>query len=168
MLKIPEYIPRPLYIQRVIPFIDKNIIKVFTGQRRVGKSYLLFQMMQEIKERVSGAIILYINKEDLGFAHIKNAVDLNNYVQKNKAKNVKTYVFIDEIQDIEDFTIALRSLVLDENLDIYCTGSNANLLSSDVAGNLSGRSIEIRVYDLFYQEFLEFMNTIYSSGFVGK
>ncbi len=157
MVKIPKYIPRSTYIQRVIPFINKNIIKVFTGQRRVGKSYLLFQMMKEIQIRFPNANMIYINKEDLAFDHIKNAVDLNNYIQKNKVFDAKNYVFIDEIQDIEDFTKALRSLVLDENLDIYCTGSNANLLSSDVAGKLSGRSIEIRVYSLSYQEFLSFM-----------
>lgn len=156
-MKIPQYIPRSIYIQRVFPFINKNIIKVFTGQRRVGKSYLLFQIISEIRHKNTEAKIIYINKEDINFAHIKNAIDLNNYVQKNRATHSKTYVFIDEIQDIEDFTTALRSLVLDENLDIYCTGSNANLLSNDIAGHLSGRSIEIKVYSLSYQEFLTFM-----------
>lgn len=156
-MKTPQYIPRPIYIQRVLPFIDKNIIKVFTGQRRVGKSYLLFQIISEIRLRNAEAKIIYINKEDINFSPIKNAIDLNNYVQKHRAIDSKTYVFIDEIQDIEDFTTALRSLVLDENLDIYCTGSNANLLSNDIAGHLSGRSIEITVYSLSYQEFLTFM-----------
>lgn len=149
-------IPRQKYLKRIEPFIGKNLIKVFTGQRRVGKSYLLFQLMEEVKKRDSEAKILYINKEDLAFAHIRNADDLNAYVLQNKSANGKTYVFIDEIQDIENFEAALRSLLLDKNLDLYCTGSNANLLSSDIAGHLSGRYIKIPVYSLSYSEFLQF------------
>lgn len=149
-------IPRQKYLKRIEPFIGKNLIKVFTGQRRVGKSYLLFQLMEEVKKRDSEAKILYINKEDLSFAHIRNADDLNAYVLQNKSADGKTYVFIDEIQDIENFEAALRSLLLDKNLDLYCTGSNANLLSSDIAGHLSGRYIKIPVYSLSYSEFLQF------------
>lgn len=149
-------IPRQKYLKRIEPFIGKNLIKVFTGQRRVGKSYLLFQLMEEVKKKDSKAKILYINKEDLSFAHIRNADDLNAYVLQNKSADGKTYVFIDEIQDIENFEAALRSLLLDKNLDLYCTGSNANLLSSDIAGHLSGRYIKIPVYSLSYSEFLQF------------
>ncbi len=149
-------IPRLKYLKRIEPFIGKNLIKVFTGQRRVGKSYLLFQLMEEIKKRDSRAKILYINKEDLSFAYIRNANDLNHYVLQNKSAEQKTYIFIDEIQDIENFEAALRSLLLDKNLDLYCTGSNARLLSSDIAGHLSGRYIEIPVYSLSYSEFLQF------------
>lgn len=153
---IPSTIlPRPHYIDRVRPFMGQNIIKVFTGQRRVGKSYLLFQIMQVLQESGVTAI-LYINKEDLAFSSIKNAQDLQDYVLANKANTGKTYVFIDEIQDIENFEAALRSLLLQEDLDLYCTGSNANLLSGDIAGHLSGRYIEIVVYSLSYPEFLSF------------
>ena len=147
---------RTIYLDRVRPFMNTNLIKVFTGQRRVGKSYLLYQIIQEVLSQNSEAFILYINKEDLAFSAIKNAQDLNDYVLLNKSKTVKTYVFIDEIQDIIEFEIALRSLLLDLQLDIYCTGSNANLLSGDIAGFLSGRFIEIQVYSLSYPEFLEF------------
>lgn len=152
---IPQNIlPRPHYIDRVKPFMGQNIIKVFTGQRRVGKSYLLFQIMQLLK--TANAAILYINKEDLAFSFLKNAQDLHTYVLENKSSTQKTYVFIDEIQDIENFDTALRSLLLHEDLDLYCTGSNANLLSADIAGHLSGRFIEIVVYSLSYLEFLAF------------
>ena len=147
---------RTIYLDRVRPFMNTNVIKVFTGQRRVGKSYLLYQIIQEVLSQNPEAFILYINKEDLAFSAIKNAQDLNDYVLLNKSKTVKTYVFIDEIQDIIEFEIALRSLLLDLQLDIYCTGSNANLLSGDIAGFLSGRFIEIQVYSLSYPEFLEF------------
>ena len=132
------------------------MIKVFTGQRRVGKSYLLIQLIQLIQQKDTSATIVYINKEDLAFAAIKTAEDLNNYVLERQSKTGKTYVFIDEIQDIENFGAALRSLVLDNNLDLYCTGSNANLLSGDITGHLSGRFIEMNVYSLSYEEFLVF------------
>lgn len=149
-------IPRSLYLDRVKPFIGKQLIKVFTGQRRVGKSYLLLQIRDMIQHMQPDAHFIFINKEDLTFDHIKNAADVYQYVLKHKSTDQKTYVFIDEIQEIEDFETALRSLLLDEQLDLYCTGSNAHLLSGDVAGRLSGRYIEINVYSLTYPEFLEF------------
>ena len=156
--KIPSSVKRDLYLDRIIPFVDKNIIKVFTGQRRVGKSYMLFQIMQIIRDRAANAHIIYINKEDMRFDNIKTAVDLNEYVTENRAEYGKSYLFIDEIQEIEDFEKALRSLLLDPDIDIYCTGSNAQLLSSDIACHLSGRSIEIPIYSLTYSEFLVFHN----------
>jgi predicted AAA+ superfamily ATPase len=136
--------------------MEQSIIKVFTGQRRVGKSYLLFQIIQMIQKEHKNASIIYINKEDLSFSNIKNALDLNDYIKSKKVTNQKNYVFIDEIQEIENFSDALRSAALDTDLDIYCTGSNANLLSRDIAGQLSGRYIEIEVHSLSYTEFLDF------------
>lgn len=156
-ISLPAFIhKRPDYIERVMPFMGKNILKVFTGQRRVGKSYLLYQLMALLQEQQADISIIYINKEDLVYAEIKTAEDLNKYVLANKTKNAKTYLFIDEIQDIYQFEVALRSLLLVDDLDIYCTGSNANLLSGDIAGLLSGRYIEIVVHSLSYNEFLNF------------
>jgi len=152
---IKKYIKRPIYINQIKPFIDKDIIKVIIGQRRVGKSYLLFQIMDEIKKKSKTANIIYINKELNEFDDIKNYQDLLNYIKKN-TKNKKNYIFIDEIQDIENFEKALRNLKAEEKYDIYCTGSNANLLSSEIATYLSGRYIEIKVYGLNYTEFLQF------------
>ena len=149
-------VKREDYLKRVLPFMDKNLIKVFTGQRRVGKSYLLFQIMDYLLERDPQAAIVYINKEDIAFSAIQTAQDLHDYVLQQKSNTTKTYVFIDEIQDIENFETALRSLLLHEDLDLYCTGSNAKLLSGDIAGYLSGRAIEIVVYSLSYPEFLVF------------
>ena len=151
-----EIISRYHYIDRVKPFVNTSLIKVLTGQRRVGKSYLLFQLMKYITSQDSAANIIYINKEDLQFAFIKTANDLAEYVNQKKSITSKNYIFIDEIQDIEGFGIALRSLALDKNLDIYCTGSNADILSSDIAGHLSGRYVEIYVQSLSYSEFLSF------------
>lgn len=169
MIKIPSDLNRRAhYLERVIPFVGKNIIKVFTGQRRVGKSYLLFQLIAYLQELNDKVAILYINKEDLAFAFIKTAEDLNEYVLAHKAKDAKTYVFIDEIQDITRFEDALRSLLLHEDLDLYCTGSNANLLSGDIAGYLSGRYIEIVVYSLSYLEFIDFHQSVDSPETVEK
>jgi len=168
-IKIPKNIQtRMHYLNRLRPFIGQNIIKVLTGQRRVGKSYLLFQIIQLIQQEDSEASIIYINKEDLEFSFIKTAEDLNNYVLKNKSKSGKTYVFIDEIQDIENFGTALRSLLLIDDLDLYCTGSNANLLSVDIAGYLSGRYIEIQVFSLAYVEFLAFHRLAENSDSLDK
>lgn len=140
-----------------MPFMGKKLIKVITGQRRVGKSYLLFQLIEKIKQSDSTAHIIYINKEDLQFSHIKTAQDLADFVLANKKAGVKNHIFIDEIQEITNFEQALRSLLLDDDLDLYCTGLNAQLPSTDIAGTLSGRAIEIQVYALSYFEFLEFM-----------
>ncbi len=155
--KTPKLIiKREDYLKRVLPFIGKNLIKVFTGQRRVGKSYLLFQIMDYLLEQDPQAVIVYINKEDISFSAIQTAQDLHDYVLQQKSNSAMTYVFIDEIQDIENFEMALRSLLLHDDLDLYCTGSNAKLLSGDIAGYLSGRAIEIVVYSLSYPEFLVF------------
>lgn len=156
-INIPPHIrKRTTYLDKIKPFIGQQIIKVLTGQRRVGKSYLLYQLIQFVLEQDQNAEILYINKEDLAFSSLKTASDLNEYVLTNAANTERTYVFIDEIQDIENFGDALRSLLLHENLDIYCTGSNANLLSGDIAGHLSGRYIAVEVFSLSYPEFIAF------------
>lgn len=157
LFKTPtSIVKREDYIKKVLPFIGKNLIKVFTGQRRVGKSYLLFQIMNYLLEQDPQAAIVYVNKEDIAFSALKTAQDLHDYVLQQKSNSAMTYVFIDEIQDIENFETALRSLLLHDDLDMYCTGSNANLLSGDIAGYLSGRAIEIVVYSLSYPEFLVF------------
>jgi uncharacterized protein len=147
---------RDIYLERIRPFMGKQLIKVITGQRRVGKSFLMLQLMEEIKLADDKAKIIYINKEDLAFEAIKTGKDLNDFVQAEKSNDAKTYLFVDEIQDIDGFEIGLRSLALNPNIDIYCTGSNANLLSGELATLLSGRYVEIPVYSLSYREFLMF------------
>lgn len=168
-IKLPPNIQiRTHYLDKVRPFIGKNMIKVLTGQRRVGKSYLLFQIIQWIQQVKPNATIIYINKEDLAFSFLNTAENLHDYVLSNKSKSEKTFVFIDEIQDIENFESALRSLLLHDDLDLYCTGSNANLLSGDIAGFLSGRYIEIQVFSLSYEEFLVFHTLTESNDSLDK
>jgi hypothetical protein len=151
-----DYINRPLYIEKTKPFIGKSLIKVLVGQRRVGKSYLLMQLKDLIKTQEPNTQIIYINKEQNEFSSIKNSDDLFSYIKENIKGNGKVALFIDEIQDIKSFEVTLRDLATRKNYDIYCTGSNANLLSSELATLLSGRYIEIRVFCLSYAEFLIF------------
>ncbi|MDD3567230.1 MAG: ATP-binding protein [Bacteroidales bacterium] len=151
-----DYINRPLYIEKIKPFIGKSLIKVLVGQRRVGKSYLLMQLKDLIKTKEPDTQIIYINKEQNEFSSIKNSDDLFSYINENVKGSGKVALFIDEIQDIESFEITLRDLATRNNYDIYCTGSNANLLSGELATFLSGRYIEIKVFGLCYAEFLVF------------
>ncbi len=156
-VRIPKnIIPRDLYVSKIEPFIDTSLIKVLTGQRRVGKSYLLFQLINVIKKRVPKSNIIYINLEDFEFDNIKTAKDLNDYIVNKLSTSKRNYIFIDEIQDVVDFEKVLRSLILDDNVDVYITGSNAKLLSSEIATILSGRYIEFNIYSLSYLEFLQF------------
>lgn len=153
---IPEYIERPIYMDRAMPYVQKNIIKILVGQRRVGKSYLLFQLMDRIAKLNPGCQQIYINKELHEFSAIRNADDLLDYISAHRIPGRHLALFIDELQDIDKFENALRSLQAEGDIDIYGTGSNAKLLSGELATYLSGRYIEIKVYGLTYGEFLTF------------
>jgi len=152
-----DFILRKRYINKITSFIEKEVIKVFIGQRRVGKSYLLYQIIDKIEQDKPDANIIYINKELEEFSSIKDWLDLLEYI-KDRSTPGMDYVFIDEVQDIIDFEKALRDLQARGGYDIYCTGSNAKMLSGELATYLSGRYIEIKVYGLSYNEFLEFHN----------
>jgi predicted AAA+ superfamily ATPase len=151
-----DLIVRKKYQDKITPFAGKQLIKVLTGQRRVGKSCILKQTIEYITKKDPSAHVLYINKEHLSFEHIKTAIDLNDYVHQQTKEGVKNYVLIDEIQEIAQFEKAMRSLLLEPIYDLYCTGSNAAMLSGELASMLSGRYIEIQVLGLSYGEFLTF------------
>ena len=151
-----NYISRPLYIKRIEPFIDKSIIKVITGQRRIGKSYILLQISDIIKKNIPEANIIFVDKEQLAFTEIRNYMDLYQYVLKKVTGHNHNYLFVDEIQEIEEFQLCLRSLLNENKCDIYCTGSNAKMLSSELATQLAGRYIEFPIHSLSYGEFLTF------------
>lgn len=148
---------RRIYLDKIAPFIDKDVFKVIVGQRRVGKSYLLLQIMDELKRRgIKAEHIIYINKELHEYDFIADYADLLSFVKKRTLSKGKVYLFLDEVQEIEKFEKALSSLQARGGYDIYCTGSNANLLSGELASRLSGRYVEIRVYGLSFPEFLNF------------
>lgn len=144
------------YIDRIKPFMQKSVAKVLTGQRRVGKSFLLYQLIEEILAEEPNANIIYVNLEDFTFSSLQTAEDLHSYIISHSKEKVKNYIFIDEIQDIPGFEKVIRSLLLNEDNDIYITGSNAKMLSGELATYLSGRYIEFKIYSLSYSEFLEF------------
>lgn len=150
------FIRRNVYSEHVKPFIAKEIIKVITGQRRVGKSFILYQFMHDILDVFPTANIIYLNKELKQFDFITHEDVLYKYVKENLKAGVSNFLFIDEIQDIEEWEKALRSLLAENCCDIYCSGSNANMLSGELSTYLAGRYIEIKVHSLGYDEFLDF------------
>lgn len=149
------YINRPIYTERVKPFIGKQLIKIFTGQRRVGKSYIMLQLIDMVKALHPKANIIYIDKELLSFSEVKDSASLCDYVASRLVSEAN-FLFIDEVQEIDGFQLCLRSLLNENKCDIYCTGSNAKMLSGELATYLGGRYIEIPVHSLSYQEFLNF------------
>lgn len=157
-MKTIEIINRPAYMSRLRPYIGKDIIKILTGQRRVGKSYILKMAACEIKEKWPDANQITINLEDFAFSHIKDANSLHSEIMSRLLPDRKNFIFLDEIQEVENFDRVVRSLNLDPNNDIYITGSNSSMLSAEMASRLAGRSIEVRVHPLSYTEFLQFHN----------
>jgi len=149
---------REVYIDKIKPFMRKTLVKVMLGHRRSGKSYILYQLINLISQEEKNANIIYINKESVEFDNIKTYKDLNEYVLSKSVADKMNYIFIDEIQEIEDFHLTVRSLALDENNDVYVTGSNSEVFSSDLANALGGRYIEFIIHSLSYSEFLNFHN----------
>ena len=159
MRKFPKVLHRrDAYIERIKPFMRTPIVKVMIGHRRVGKSFVLFQLIELIEREDKDANIIYINKEDIEFVDMLSYKELHDYISARLSGDKKNYIFIDEIQEIADFKVAVRSLALDDNNDIYITGSNSDMFSGDLANELGGRYVEFRIYSLSYVEFLSFHN----------
>ena len=151
-----EVIARQTYIEHIRRFLDKGLMIALTGQRRVGKSYVLRQLAQEISVRNPDANIVYINKEKKKYADIRTDADLTEYLADKFHEDKANYLLIDEVQDIEGFENTLRSLNADEECQIVITGSNAKMLSSELSTYLGGRYIDIHIQSLSYKEFLTF------------
>ena len=151
-----QIIERPLYMTRLLPFIGKNIIKVLTGQRRVGKSYILKSVAEHIQTADPQANIISIDLEDFAFSHITDAKALHDEIIRYIKEGEKNYIFIDEVQEIKEFERVVRSLNQNPANDIYVTGSNSEMLSSEMASKLAGRSFEMQIHPLSYPEYLNF------------
>ena len=149
-------IERKEYLSILKRFKDKELIKVISGIRRCGKSTLL-DMFKDflISNGVGEEQIISINLEDLKYYFITDYLSLYKFVNDNLKPNMKNYVFIDEVQKVKDFQKAVDSLYIKKNVDLYITGSNANLLSSELATLLSGRYIEIKMLPLSMKEYKE-------------
>jgi predicted AAA+ superfamily ATPase len=152
----PDYIPRPLYVEKIKPYIGSHIIKVLTGQRRTGKSYILYQLVDEIRKGGKDPNIIYINTELAEFKELRTAEELYGFIKTKQKKRKGNYVFIDEIQEVDRFEEAVKSLFAEGAWDIYITGSNSRLLSGELATYLAGRYIQFQIHPLGYREFLSF------------
>ncbi|MDK2979055.1 MAG: uncharacterized protein PWP52_1769 [Bacteroidales bacterium] len=146
---------RENYHRQIEPYINKQLIKVITGQRRVGKSYFLKQIKDNLHQKFPESRIIFIDKEKYEFDFISDYHQLLGFV-KDKSSDNTNFLFIDEVQEIHGFEKALRSLLTEGNYDIYCTGSNSAIFSGELATYLSGRQIEIRLHSLSFLEFIEF------------
>ncbi len=151
-----KIIPRQNYVDHIRAFLNKGLIIALTGQRRVGKSFILRQLIEEIKAKDPSANIIYINKEKSEFDDIKTHRELTRYLDERLKDDVENYVMIDEVQDIEGFEHTLRSLNADDECQIIVTGSNARMLSSELSTYLGGRHIDLHIQSLSYAEFLKF------------
>lgn len=149
-------IVRKKYLSHIISHLNRGMMIILIGQRRVGKSFMLRQLHHWLGENHPDATVVYINKELLEFGHISNAKELYDHVTARFSEEGENYLLIDEVQDIENYENALRSLQAEDRCQIIATGSNAYIFSSELSTRLGGRYIEIPIYGLNYSEFLEF------------
>ncbi len=153
-----ELIPRPQYIEKIAGLINRSMMLILVGQRRVGKSKVLELFKEWLKQNRQEANIVYINKEFQEFRDIATAEQLYDYVISRMPEGGENYLLIDEVQDIENYENALRSLHAENRCQVIATGSNAYIFSSELGTRLAGRYIEIKIYNLSYLEFLRFHN----------
>ncbi len=146
-------IKREKYIEKIRPFYDSDLIKVITGVRRCGKSVVLLQVMEEIAKKTDN--IIYLNFEKTSdLSKVNNSyLRIVDYIEKNR-KDSKCYIFLDEVQLIENWQIAVKDLRLGNN-SVFVTGSNSKLLSSEILNLLSGRFVDFRIRPFVYKEILE-------------
>ncbi|SKB38234.1 hypothetical protein SAMN02745120_1175 [Acetoanaerobium noterae] len=146
-------IKRELYLNKIRPFIDSDLIKVIIGIRRCGKSVLMKQIISEIKEKhVDDAHIIYLNFEDLQFSFIENEMDLYRCIKDKIQDEGKYYLLFDEIQNVNNFEKAINSFRATLNCSIFLTGSNGKLLSGELATHLSGRYVSFRIMPFSFKE----------------
>ena len=172
-------IERNEYLENLISFKDKNLIKVITGIRRCGKS-TMFELYQSYLQEngVEEEQIITVNLEDGDYRGIRTSEKLYQYVESKLVKSNKNYVFLDEVQQVENFQEAVDWLYVKKNVDLYITGSNAFLLSGELATLLSGRYVEIKMFPLSFKEYISaypgntntgalYMNYLQNSSFPG-
>lgn len=150
-----KIIEREEYLNKLKKFKDKNLIKVITGIRRCGKSTLLELFKKYLKENdVEENQIITINFEDPDYKNLKTSDALYEYIKNKLIDGKMNYIFLDEIQNVDKFEIAVDGLYIKKNVDIYITGSNAYLLSSELATLLTGRYVEIKMLPLSFKEYI--------------
>ncbi|MCI9625626.1 MAG: ATP-binding protein [Clostridia bacterium] len=151
-----KLIERKRYLNKVINVMETPDIKVITGVRRSGKSKLLEAFKEYVLENIPDANVIHINFNLTEFEELREYHELNRYIEARYMKKKKNFVLIDEVQMCPDFELTLNSLHASEKYDIYITGSNAFLLSSDLATLFTGRTIEIKVFPFSFREYMEY------------
>mgnify|MGYP002614191884 FL=1 len=158
-------IERKEYLNKLITWKGKQLIKIVTGVRRCGKSVLLKMYQDYLKNNgVKESQIVTINFEDLDYEELTNYKKLYNYLKEKLIPNKMTYIFLDEIQNVDQFLKVLDSLYIKDNVDIYVTGSNAYMLSSEIATMISGRYIQIEMLPLSFKEYMESTGNMNDGG----
>ena len=153
-----KLIPRPQYVEKIAGLINRGMMLILVGQRRVGKSKVLELFRDWLGHNRPGANVVYINKEYQEFRDIVTAEQLYDYAASRMPSGAENYLLIDEVQDIERYEDALRSFHAEDRCQVIATGSNAYIFSSELGTHLAGRYIEIKIYNLSYTEFLRFHN----------
>lgn len=159
-MEVVVLVERREYLNRLIQWKDEQVIKVVTGIRRCGKSTLLLQYREWLKSSgVSDAQIVSVNFEELEYEDLQDYRKLYDYLKNSLCEGKMTYIFLDEIQKVPSFEKVIDSLYVKPDVDIYITGSNANMLSGDLATLLTGRYVEIKMLPFSFKEFLEVTGT---------
>ena len=160
-------IKREKYLEDIRPFYDEDLIKVITGIRRCGKSTLLEQIESELLTSIDKDHIISMNFEDVRYSDIENFKELNNYIINLIKDERKYYLLFDEIQNITDWEKTINSLKATQNVSLFITGSNSDLLSSDLATYLSGRYVSFKMQPFTFSEVCKLKNTIdYENAFL--
>ncbi|MDD4083743.1 MAG: AAA family ATPase, partial [Sphaerochaetaceae bacterium] len=152
-----DNVKREVYLKRLRPFYNSEMIKVITGMRRAGKSVLMLQIIEELKEQgISKDNIIYINLENFENRKLLQDVELFKYIKDKLINKKKYFIFIDEIQNVKGFERVINSFRSTNNCSIFITGSNSTLLSGELATLLSGRIVNFNILPFKFSEFLEF------------
>lgn len=153
--RIMSAILRQSYLEKIERYLGKDTIIILTGQRRIGKSYIL-RLFRDKKNKDERANIIFIDKEKHEFDEIKTNKDLNAYIDARRDKEKTNFILVDEIQDIEEFEKSVRSYYEEPDIELIITGSNSKMLSSDLSSLIGGRYKEIYIQALSYEEFMQF------------
>jgi len=150
-------IDRPIYTKKIMSYTDTPFVKILTGVRRCGKSTILKMLVEELKKRgIEDSRILHYNFDSLEYEDIKTAKALFSEIKQRLSSDGKTYLFLDEIQEVMSWEKVVNSLMTDYDVDIYVTGSNSRMMSSEISTYLTGRYISFRIYPLSFAEYLTF------------
>lgn len=148
---------RKHYMEKIIPFIDTPFVKILTGVRRCGKSTILDMVREELRKRgIEKDQILSYKFDSLRYEEIDTASKLYREIAKHLNTEKRTYLFLDEVQEVEDWEKAVNSFMTDFNVDIYVTGSNSRMMSSEISTYLTGRYVTFKIFPLSFEEYLDF------------